>query len=61
MLKDAHLMKYFWKRMFSSYIRKETNVYDRVIVEYVSGLDALLEAERIKKEIFVFEHDLFHY
>ena len=51
----------FWKRMFSSYIRKETNVYDRVIVEYVSGLDALLEAERIKKDIFVFEHDLFHY
>lgn len=51
----------FWKRMFSSYIRKETNVYDRVIVEYATGLDALLESERIKDEIFKFEHDLFHF
>jgi gliding motility associated protien GldN len=51
----------FWKRMFSSYIRKETNVYDRVIVEYVSGLDALLESDRIKADIFKFEHDLFHF
>ncbi|MBK7184049.1 MAG: hypothetical protein IPH89_14660 [Bacteroidetes bacterium] len=38
----------FWKRMFSSYVRKETNVYDRVISEYKSGLDALLESERVK-------------
>jgi gliding motility associated protien GldN len=51
----------FWKRMFSSYIRKETNVYDRTIGEYSSGLDALLESERIKGEIFNYEHDLWHY
>jgi len=51
----------FWKRMFSSYIRKETNVYDRTIGEYASGLDALLESERIKGEIFTYEHDLWHY
>jgi gliding motility associated protien GldN len=51
----------FWKRMFSSYVRKETNVYDRVISEYKSGLDALLESERIKTDIFVYEHDLFHF
>jgi gliding motility associated protien GldN len=51
----------FWKRMFSSYIRKETNVYDRTIGEYASGLDALLESERIKGEIFNYEHDLWHY
>lgn len=51
----------FWKRMFSSYIRKETNVYDRTIGEYASGLDALLESERIKADIFNYEHDLWHY
>ncbi len=51
----------FWKRMFSSYVRKETNVYDRSIVEYKSGLDALLESERVKMDIFTWEHDLFHF
>lgn len=51
----------FWKRMFSSYIRKETNVYDRAIAEYSSGLDALLESERIKQEIFNYEQDLWHF
>ncbi len=51
----------FWKRMFSSYIRKESNVYDRSIAEYQSGLDALLESERIKDDIFKFEHDLWHF
>lgn len=51
----------FQKRMFTSYIIKEDNVYDRFINEYTVGLDALLEAERIKNEIFFYEHDLWHY
>ena len=53
----------FWKRMFSSYIRKESNVYNRLIIEYKGGenIDMLLEAERIKKEIFDYEHDMWHY
>jgi len=51
----------FWKRMFSSYVRKESNVYDRNIVEYKSGLDVLLEADRVKNDIFMWEHDLFHF
>lgn len=51
----------FWKRMFSSYVRKESNVYNRSIVEYKTGLDALLESERIKNDVFVYEHDLFHF
>lgn len=51
----------FAKRLFSSYIRKETNVYDRVIVEYAKSLDALLESERIKNDIFIMEHDLWHF
>ncbi|MFQ5335314.1 MAG: gliding motility protein GldN [Flavobacteriales bacterium] len=51
----------FWKRQFGSYITKRSNVYDRYISEYRQGLDALLEAEKIKDELFVMEHDLWHY
>lgn len=51
----------FWKRMFDSYIYKEKNVYDRKIVDYAQGLDALLESERIKGELFKFEHDLWEF
>ena len=52
------LQDIFWKRMFGSYIRKESNVYDRAIIEYKTGMDALLEAEVIKEKIFFLEHDL---
>ncbi len=51
----------FWKRMFGSYVYKENNVYDRRINEYKTGIDALLEAEKIKEEIFTIEHDLWEY
>ena len=51
----------FWKRQFGSYIRKVDNVYDRNINEYKQGLDALLEAETVKEDIFTFEHDLWHF
>ena len=51
----------FWKRMFSSTITKEANVMDRKVNEYMIGLDALLEAEKIKTEIFNIEHDLWEY
>ena len=51
----------FMKRMFSSTIIKEENVYDREISDYMVGLDALLEAEKIKTEIFNIEHDLWEY
>ena len=51
----------FWKRMFGSTIIKESSVMDRKINEYMVGLDALLEAERIKTEIFNIEHDFWEY
>ena len=50
----------FRKRMFSSTIFKDSNVYDRSINSYASGVDALLEAERIKEDIFNMEHDMWH-
>lgn len=51
----------FWKRQFGSFIVKESNVYDRVIIEYKTGLDALIEAEKIKDDMFMIEHDLWHF
>lgn len=51
----------FWKRQFNSVIYKVSNVYDRMISEYKLGIDALLEAEDIKNDIFNLEHDLWHF
>lgn len=48
-------------RFFSSYIFKESNVQDRRIQDYLTGMDLLLEADKIKQEIFNFEHDLWSY
>lgn len=53
---------YFRKRIFSSYIFRETNVYDnRVLEKYVKGVDRQLEASRIEEEIINFEHDLWQF
>jgi len=52
----------FLQRRFDSYIIAESNVYnDRVISEYAVGRDAMFEAERVKKDLFNFEHDLWEY
>lgn len=51
----------FWKRQFNSKIVKESNVYDRSVSEYSKGIDALLESDRVKNDIFRWEHDLWHF
>jgi len=52
----------FFKRRFSSFIFRETNVYNnRFVWQYKNGLDALLESERIKDFMFKVEHDLWEY
>ena len=48
----------FEMRFFSSYIYKRSNVKDYKIEHMYSGVDALLEADKIKNEIFDFDHDL---
>jgi gliding motility associated protien GldN len=61
---DAARLSYedvFFKRMFSSFVYKESNVYDRVISDYERGMSALLESERIENDISIFEHDLWEY
>jgi gliding motility associated protien GldN len=48
-------------RYFSSYIYKESNVFDRRLEDYLSGVDLLMKSDQIKQEIFNFEHDLWSY
>jgi gliding motility associated protien GldN len=48
-------------RFFASYIYKESNVYDRRLQDYLSGVDLLLESERIRQTIFNFESDLWSF
>lgn len=49
------------KRMFGSRILQESNIMNRSVTDYMIGLDALLESERIKEEIFNIEHDMWEY
>ena len=61
---DAQRMSFddlFWKRDFSSFVQKESNVFDRKISPNWDGLDALLQSEKVRNEIFTFEHDLWHF
>jgi gliding motility associated protien GldN len=52
----------FMQRRFGSVIFGESNVFDdRQINEYTLGKSTLFEAERIKTELFNFEHDLWEY
>jgi gliding motility associated protien GldN len=53
---------FFMQRRFNSYIWAESNVYDnRTITSYAIGIDALLEADKIKNWLFDVEHDLWEY
>lgn len=51
----------FEMRKFSSHIYKESNVMDRQIQHYLTGVDMLIESQKINTEIFNFEHDLWSY
>lgn len=52
----------FEARLFSSYIIKESNVFDRRIKDYKNNpMDVLIESDKIKEQIFNFEHDLWSY
>lgn len=53
----------FFKRRFSSYIVQESNVFNnRRVSEYTfGGIPNMQESERIRSELFTFEHDLWEY
>ena len=56
----------FESRFFASYIYKKTNSLDLRVADLFTGyegegIDRLLESEKIKAELFNFEHDLWTY
>ncbi len=57
--------QWFQMRQFSSYIVKENNMYDLDIAMFEEfrddGVEALLESDRIKNDLFILEHDLWEY
>lgn len=52
----------FMQRRFSSTVIAESNSFgNRMLSDYKIGQDILLEAERIKQDLFQMEHDLWEY
>ncbi|MEO6524208.1 MAG: gliding motility protein GldN [Mucilaginibacter sp.] len=51
----------FLKRIFASYIVKESNDKDVRIKDYTNGIDRLYESERIKKSLLDWELNLWQY
>lgn len=51
----------FVKRIFTSYIVKESNDKDERIKDYANGIDKLYESERIKKNLMDWELNLWQY
>jgi|ERR1017187_10012487 gliding motility associated protien GldN len=51
----------FFKRMFGSYITKESNVYNRQIRDYKLGMDQVIESDKIHTEMVNLEHDMWEY
>ena len=52
----------FLQRRFSSFIIAETNNYDnRLISDYLLGIEAIREGERIQDEMFKIEHDMWEF
>lgn len=61
---DAQWMSFddlFWKRRFNAVIYKESNVFERKIETYRTGVDALMESQKIKEEIRTIEHDVWQF
>jgi len=57
---------HFEERFFASYIIKKSNALDLRVEDIYErsptpGVDALMESEKIKAELFNFEHDLWEY
>ncbi len=54
--------EFFEKRLFSSYIVGEGNIYNRMILDYCfTEKDAKQEQDRIEYELLTFEQDLWEY
>jgi gliding motility associated protien GldN len=62
---DAKQMSFddlFIKRYFTSYITRESNTFNnRAVSQYLAGKEAMYESQRIEKDIFDFEQNLWEY
>lgn len=52
---------FFKKRLFSSTIYKQDNTYDRNIESFRSGVDALIESDKITNKLRTWESDLWEF
>lgn len=51
----------FIKRFFHAHVTKVSNVYDRNVSSYTSGIDAVIESEALEAEMQTWEADLWSY
>ena len=51
----------FRKRIFSSYVIRESNDFNRLIEDYARGIDAIMESQRIEDYLFEMEEDMWEY
>lgn len=51
----------FEQRYFASHITKENNVRDLRLQDMYTGIDLLMESDKIKNELFSREHDMWSY
>lgn len=51
----------FRKRLFSSYVIRESNDFNRGIEDYARGIDAIMESQRIEDYLFEMEEDMWEY
>lgn len=61
---DSYWMSFddlFWKRKFNAVVYKVSNNFDRKIESYRTGIDALMESNKIKEEIRLIEHDVWSF
>ncbi|MCF0210983.1 MAG: gliding motility protein GldN [Bacteroidales bacterium] len=61
---DAERRSYddiFQKRMFTSYVIKESERFNRSISDYLTGMDALYESDRVEEDLLNVEQDMWEY
>lgn len=51
----------FVNQLYSAYITRESNRYNRKVTDYLTGEDAMLEAEAIEERVFDIGEDMWEY
>ena len=51
----------FLSRYFDSFITRESNIHNRKVSDYLTGLEAIVESQNIEEKIFNIESDMWEY